>query len=119
MTPVTDITKIKEPTPPQTPDKQAKQEEKNWTSLRGEQDGKHGVILDNNLFWIACVAIWVLFCLFLILLIIWFWHLVTPTQAHWLKQPELQAVERILFASTIVSLAGKYFSKFKLLDKHE
>ncbi|OJW78661.1 MAG: hypothetical protein BGO69_01380 [Bacteroidetes bacterium 46-16] len=89
----------------------------NYEVLLAEQNGKHGIELNKHLFFVARISIWILYILFIVLLIIWFFHLVTPISWHWLTHEEIQAIERILYASTLISLAGKYFSKFQLLDK--
>lgn len=116
-----DIQKIQELDTPKV-DKFAKREEKRYAGRdydkeRKEQDGENGLKLDNLFFKIACRIINVLSFLFIILVAIWFWHLISPSCWRWLTHSEVQAIERILFASTLISLAGKYFSKYNLLNK--
>lgn len=120
MTPPTDLSSI--PTPPSsiTADQDSSIETPDtYEKLRAEQDGKHGIELSRHLFYVARVSIWAFYIFFLVLLTVWFVHLITPKNCplHWLGDAELLAIERILYASTLVSLAGKYFSKFNLLDK--
>ncbi|AXG74040.1 hypothetical protein DVK85_07185 [Flavobacterium arcticum] len=98
-------------------DNLAIKEEKNWGKERGELDGKHGVILEKALFRIAVFFIYLLSILFCLLLLIWFYHLVTPKCYKWLGHESVQSIERILFASTLLSLAGKYFSKYEILKR--
>lgn len=99
-------------------DKSAKAEDKVWSNydeLRARQDGEHGVHLENVFFKIACWAIYFFAILLGLSTTIWFLHLILPCSCRWLSPHEVQSLERILFASTLVSVAGKYFSKYKII----
>ena len=97
----------------------AKKEEKSYSQQRADVYGKQGIRLDRTLFRIASVFIWILAILFMLLILIWFFHLVSPECLKWLSKADIQSIERILLASTILSIAGKYFSKYKILEKHD
>lgn len=97
--------------------KLAELEDKDWGRLRQEIDGQNGLILEQVFFKIAVYLVRLLFILFGILILVWFYHLISPECIRWLKDSEVQSIERILFASTLLSLAGKYFSKYKILRK--
>ena len=96
----------------------AKKEEKSYEEQRADVYGQQGIKLERTFFTIASIFIWVLSILLIILILIWFFHLVSPPCWKWLTNEDVQSIERILFASTILSLAGKYFSKYKVLEKH-
>ena len=98
-------------------DKLAKKEAKSYSEQKANVIGKQGIEFHQILFNIARVLIWIFTGLFIALLLVWFLHLILPYSLRWLCNSEVQSIERILFASTIISFAGKYFAKFKLLDK--
>lgn len=95
----------------------AKKEAKSYEEQRADVYGQQGIQLERTFFTIASIFIWVLSILLIILILIWFFHLVSPPCWKWLTNENVQSIERILFASTILSLAGKYFSKYKVLEK--
>lgn len=98
--------------------KLAKEEDENWDKQRKDIDGANGLRLEKVFFNIAIIIVSLLTFLLCILLVIWFFHLVAPECWKWLNKSDVQSIERILFASTLLSLAGKYFSKYKILNSH-
>ena len=102
---------------PETSINLAQEEEKNWGKEHENIIGRQRLRLEKVLFKIALITIILLALLLLILIIVWFYHLVTPECIHWLDGKRLQLVERVLFASTLLSVAGKYFSKFNILER--
>ena len=70
------------------------------------------------MFWINLIVMKNTFLL-IILVIVWFWHLIAPCYLKWLNHEQVQSIERILFASTLVSFIGKYFSKYKILEREK
>lgn len=78
-----------------------------------KQNGEHGLRLDRTIFYVARVAIWLAGLIIAAFGIVWATHIVLDDEHRWLSQPELQGLERILFSGILVSLAGKYFGKFK------
>lgn len=101
---------------PEPEDYLAKKEAESYSKKKADVIDEQGIQLHKVLFKIASVFIWVLSILFLTLLLIWFTHIIFPNCWKWLNESDVQTIERILFASTILSFAGKYFSKFKILD---
>lgn len=95
----------------------AKKEVHSYKKQRAETLNENGIRLEKHLFGLAVFLIYILYVLFVILLLVWFFHLTLPFYCHWLLPEDIQLIERILFASTLLSLAGKYFSKYGVLDK--
>lgn len=101
-------------------DIESKAELNNWSvydEQSARQENEHGLAFKNVLFNIAKASMYILSALFFTLLIIWFLHQILPLCWLWLDKERAHSLERILFASTLVSVAGKYFSKYNLLDK--
>jgi len=92
----------------------AKKEENKWDTYRGEQDGRHSMKFAALFFHIARCTIVVIAISLLYFLAVWIWHISTPEKWHWLDEKGVAVIERILYSSAIVSLAGRYFSKYNL-----
>lgn len=90
----------------------AEQEQKSFLN-----DGKRGEAYKKHIHNIVIVGMYVVGFSLVILFLIWAWHLVAPCEWRWLDQSETQGIERILFSGVIISLAGRYFSKFNILGK--
>lgn len=95
----------------------AKETPDNYEKLRAEQDGMHSIRFAALFFHIARCGIIVLFLILFCLLLIWIWHLITPHCWQWLDDKETAVIERILYSSAFISLAGRYFSKYNLFGK--
>lgn len=97
-------------------DKLAQKESQSFAKQQADQIKEQGIKFHKLFFQVACLLIWFFAILFIILVLVWFIHLIVPVCYRWLDSSEIQAIERILFASTLISFAGKYFAKFKLLE---
>ena len=57
--------------------------------------------------------LWILFYASVILFAIWFWHLVVPQcwVGHWLKESQLDKIEKILIAAGGCTLVSNYLKR--------
>lgn len=93
------------------PDKRAEQEVQFWLN-----DGERGDKFKHTIFQIVRIGLWVVGIIMLAIIIVLAWHFLTPKCWRWLSPDELHNLERILFSSVILSLAGKYFKKYGIVD---
>lgn len=88
----------------------------NQELLKQYLDGEYGIKFGQHAYIIACIMLYVGTLILIVFGIIWALHLILPIEYKWLSDAHVQGIERILFSSIIVSIAGKYFRKYKLLD---
>lgn len=89
-------------------------------SFEAERKGQtHGqsIKLSNTIFCILRIFVWIMFLIFSSTLIVWTWHQLAPCCWKWLSDDAVHNLERILFASALISVGGKYLGKFKLMEK--
>lgn len=113
-----DLENIVELMPPNA-DSQGRKEGDEWDKYDDElyeQQHNFKMRLNRLLFHLAKFTIAIIWSILMILTLIWFYHIATPNCWHYLDDKALQTVERILFSSALISVGGKYFGKFKLLD---
>ncbi len=84
---------------------------------RDDQTKNHGLRLSETFFTITTLFVWIGFILFSFTIVVWSWHQLTPLNWKWLDEKEIHNLERILFASALISVGGKYLGKFKLMEK--
>jgi len=109
---------------PDSNDSKGKKEESIWTDydkeLR-EQHHKFTLKLNEILFVLGRNTIRIVWFVLMIFFIIWAYHIASPHCWHFLEHEGLQTIERILFSSALISIGGKFFGKFNLLEapKHK
>jgi len=100
--------------PTVTPDKLSNQE-----LFHKYKDGEHGIHFNHHIYIIASGGMYVGGALLIILGIVWCAHLVLPEHLRWLSELEVHGIERLLFSSVIISIAGRYFRKFRIIENKE
>lgn len=95
-----DIAAVKDTTPIPKDDRRAKQEER---ELYRREDFK------NVLHWVSRSLVYIFFCLFLVILVVRVWHLVTPIAWRWLSELQVDGIDKIVFSGTIGGIVGGYF----------
>ena len=73
----------------------------------------------KHLHWIVVLGMYVVGIIVVCLIIVRAWHLATPPDLQWLTDSQLHSIDAVLFSSIIFSLASRYFSYYKLFQKHD
>jgi hypothetical protein len=82
-------------------------------------DHKRAASYKRHLHWIVVTGMWVVGIIVISLVMVRAWHLATPNRLQWLSDGQLHSIDAVLFSSIIFSLASRYFSYYKLFQKHE
>jgi len=78
-------------------------------------DSQRGESYKETIHNIVSILIWVVGIIMMGLIIVRGIHLAIPLKFRWLGESDLSNIDRVIFSSIIVSLASKYFKKYKIL----
>jgi hypothetical protein len=81
------------------------------------KDGARGESVRTHVHCIMILGMYVIsICLFSMILIRT-WDFLSPCYLKWLSETQDHDIERVLFSGIILSMATKYFTKYKVFDK--
>lgn len=64
----------------------------------------------------VCWGLYIIGGIIICMIIIRAFHFLTPVSWHWLTDKENQDIERIIFGTVFLSVVGKYFKKYNIIE---
>lgn len=81
------------------------------------KDGERGEKYRIHIHLIVVAGMYVIGFIMIALILVRSFHFVSPLVWRWLDEKDLHNIERIVFSGIILSLATKYFKKYKIMDE--
>lgn len=66
---------------------------------------------------LVCIGMYVIGAIIILMILIRAFHFLSPERWHWLTDKENQDIERIIFGTVFISVIGKYFKKYNLVEE--
>lgn len=79
-------------------------------------DGERGDSFRKHIHCLAIVGIYIVAILIYIMICVRVYHFLVSDCYRWLTDKEVADIERIIFAAGFVSVLGKYFTKYNIID---
>ncbi|HEY9256535.1 hypothetical protein [Chitinophaga sp.] len=65
----------------------------------------------------VCIGMYAIGAIIILMILIRAFHFLSPERWHWLTDKENQDIERIIFGTVFISVVGKYFKKYNIIDE--
>lgn len=79
-------------------------------------DGERGEAYRKHIHNIVITGMWVIGISMIALILVRMWHFAAPECWRWLNDKDTHNIERVVFSGIILSLATKYFKRYKLFE---
>jgi hypothetical protein len=81
------------------------------------KDGDRGDKYKTHIHNIVVTGMYVLGFALILLVLVRAWHMGAPENLKWLNPDQCHEIERVIFSSVIVTLAGRYFKRYKIFGE--
>ncbi len=82
--------------------------EQKWLLEAGEAKHKQGMSARQNIHRALLGSLWILVSMATVLVIVWVWHIVTPTKIHFLQDSQLETISTVLLSIVGSSYLTRY-----------
>jgi len=81
------------------------------------KEGVRGEDYRSHIHRLVCIGMYAIGAIIILMILIRAFHFLSPESWHWLTDKENQDIERIIFGTVFISVVGKYFKKYNIIDE--